>query len=279
MSLCWTRTLLPCSPIRRRSTTRFAEWQVWISGLIRCPRTRRTAGLLTLAACLAGLAAAPATAQAPVASEVRQIVTFSFLPGRSAEALELYREAAIPLYREDEAMLSFRAFREVESPVPLDLVVVSSFEGMSGMDASNARLRELAAAAGTSIGEIYGEIGALSSGHTDEFVEMLPDLGGGDPSATRLTAFIRYRVAPGQGSAFEALLTEADGLVDAPSATGRFLLSDGWDYLQIFGFESLGDYQRYRARLRALPIFGRMERLVTRRQEIIVAGVPSLSVR
>lgn len=41
-----------------------------------------------------------------------------------------FRDHAIPLYRRDEAMLSFRAFREIESPVALDLIVVSAFRGM-----------------------------------------------------------------------------------------------------------------------------------------------------
>lgn len=233
---------------------------------------------------LASFAVPPAAgAQRPVASEVRQIVTFSFLPGRSAEALSIYREVAVPLYEADDAMLSFRGFREVESPVTMDLMVVSSFRGMAGMDDSNAALRSIAERAGTSIGTIYGRIGSLSTGHTDQFVEMLPGLGSGDPSASRLTAFVWYRVPPGDGAAFEealgALIDEQGGPSTAPSATGRFLVSDGWHYLRFLGFESLGEYQAYRTANRGLPAFARFDGLTVARRDVIVANLPGLSVR
>lgn len=145
--------------------------------MIKSPLNRPIAILLT------SLILADFSAQLPVESEVRQIVTFSFPPGKSGEALAVFRDVAIPLYERDDAMLSFRGFREVESPIALDLIVVSSFAGMSGMDESNSMLGTLAAEAGTSIGAIYGRIGALSSRHTDEFVEMLPALGNGDPNS------------------------------------------------------------------------------------------------
>ncbi len=41
-------------------------------------------------------------------------------------------------------MLRFRGFREAERPEPLDLIVVSTFRGMAGMDVSNRTLRERA---------------------------------------------------------------------------------------------------------------------------------------
>ena len=59
-------------------------------------------------------------------------------------------------------MLRFRGFREAESPEPLDLIVVSTFRGMAGMDASNRTPRERAEKANTSMGELYGRIGALT---------------------------------------------------------------------------------------------------------------------
>jgi len=223
------------------------------------------------------------TAQAPVESEVRQIVTFSFLPGKSAEALAVFRGQALPLYERNTAMLSFRGFREVESPVPLDLIVVSAFAGMAGMDESNAHLRALAESAGTGIGEIYGRIGALSSAHTDHFVEMLPALGTGDPSSRRLTAFIWYRILPGQAGAFEAALQSAlvpwEESSGAQSATGRFLVSDGWHYLRFLGFDSLGDYEEYWSRVREEADYTQIAALTAQRREVIVAAVPELSVR
>ena len=101
-----------------------------------------TAGVV--AAALTCAPAAPLSAQLPFEGEVRQLVTFRFLPGRSADALRVYTEEALPLYRAGTEMRSFRGLREVESPVPLDLVVVSSFDGMGGMDRSNRELRTLA---------------------------------------------------------------------------------------------------------------------------------------
>lgn len=235
-------------------------------------------GLLT-----AGLTTQPAGAQEPVEGEVRQLVTFSFLPGRTSAALDLYQNEVLPLYQANTAMRSFRAFREVESPVPMSLMVVSSFLGMEGMDHSNEALRAIAADAGTSIGSLYGQIGAESSGHTDQFVVMLPYLGQGDPSDTRLTLFEWIRLTPGSGPAFEGTLRtsvlryeEANGV---PASTGRFILSDGWDYLRILGFESLGDYQAYRDGLDASGWSRSAAALIAERRQIIVANIPDLAVR
>ena len=219
-------------------------------------------------------------------SEVRQIVTFSFLPGKSAEAIAAFREQAIPLYEQDEAMLSFRGFREVESPIPLDLIVVSAFRGMAGMDASNAALRTLARQAGSSIGALYGGIGALASGHADQFVEMLPPMGAADPfrqPARGLTAFVWYRILAGESAAFEALLEKAivpwEQANGIPSATGRFLVSDGWDYMRFLAFDSLRAYHDYWSRLRAQADHAAVDGLTAERREVIVAPVAELSVR
>jgi len=238
---------------------------------------------MALAAAVVAAATGGLAAQTAAEAEVRQIVTFSFLPGKSAEALAVFREEALPLYKDNEAMLSFRGFREVESPVPLDLIVVSGFAGMAGMDDSNARLRELAQEAGTSIGTIYSRIGASSSRHTDEFVEMLPAMGTGDPSSTRLTALLRYRIVPGREAAFEAALATVvvpwEAEAGVPSETGRFLLSDGWHYLRFLGFDSLGAYQAYWSGITAETDHARVAELTVERRDVIVAAVPELSVR
>ncbi len=42
--------------------------------------------------------------------EVRQLVTFQFQPGKTGEALNIFKEKALPLYEGNEAMLSFRGF-------------------------------------------------------------------------------------------------------------------------------------------------------------------------
>lgn len=232
---------------------------------------------------LLAVAFASLPAQAPVASEVRQIVTFSFLPGKSSEALAGYRDQAIPLYEKDTAMPSFRGFREVESPIPLDLIVVSAFDGMAGMDASNSSLRALAQQAGTSIGAIYGRLGALSSGHTDQFVAMLPALGTGDATSLRLTAFVWYRIIPGQSKAFEAALETAvvpwERAAGISSSTGRFLVSDGWHYLRFLAFDSLAEYQHYWSKVGTEGGHSRIDALTAQRREAIVAPVPALAVR
>lgn len=237
------------------------------------------------AAALAAVAFGTSTAadaQIAGVDEVRQIVTFSFLPGRSAEAVGIFRDQALPLYRGNEAMRSFRGFREVESPIPLDLVVVSSFEGMAGMDDSNDALRELAAERGSSVGEIYGGISALSASHTDQFAEIMPNLGEGDPSSAPLTAMVWYQIQPDSLETFETALIrlaafEADD--EIPSTTGRMLLSDGWDYVRFLGFQSLGEYQDYWMTIRAARDYGLLAGSTLRRREVILSRVPELDVR
>jgi len=222
------------------------------------------------------------SAQVPRVDEVRQIITFSFLPGRSAEAVAIFRDEALPLYRDNDAMRSFRGFREVESPIPLDLVVVSSFEGMAGMDASNDALRGLAAERGTSVGGIYEGISALSTSHTDQFAEIMPNLGRGDPAAAPLTAMVWYQIQPDSVETFETALIRltafeaADGV---PSITGRMILSDGWDYVRFLGFESLGAYQDYWMTIRAARDYGLLAGATVRRREVILTRVPELDVR
>jgi hypothetical protein len=224
----------------------------------------------------------PLAAQAPVPGEVRQLVTFRFLPGRAGDAMRIFAERAVPLYEENEAMRSFRGLREVESPVPLDLVVVSAFDGMAGMDASNEALGRLAAAAGTSIGAIYGGIAALSDRHDDQFLEMVPELGSGDPMVERLVALIWYRTLPGEEERFERTLA---GVVEwergegIPAATGRFLISDGWTHLRFLGFASLAEYQAYWDGVDASRERSYLSGVVALQREAILAPVPELAVR
>lgn len=232
---------------------------------------------------LAGSGATVVEAQVPFEGEVRQLVTFSFLPGRSAEALRIYTEQVVPLYHENERMRSFRALREVESPVPLDLVVISGFDGMAGMDESNEELRRLAARAGTSIGALYGAIAGESQSHHDQFIEMLPELGWGDPTSERLVALVWYRLVPAPSSGFPRLLeqnvTDWEQQRGTPASTGRFLVSDGWNYLRIIGFDSLDAYQDYWSELRDSAAGRGLAAMTAERREVILAPIGNLAVR
>jgi len=157
------------------------------------------------------LALPPSIAGAQRSADVRQIVTFLFRPGHADSAVAIYERELVPLYREDAAMRRFRAYLEAESPEPLDLVVVSSFRGMAGMDASNTALRRLSSG-GRTVFQWYGALAALSQHHHDQFVEMLPPLGdaaaaagdssGGAAAGERrvgLSATHRRRLARGVG--------------------------------------------------------------------------------
>jgi hypothetical protein len=246
-------------------------------------RSIRFAANVALLSASALLSPSALTAQIPAESEVRQLVTFRFQPGMSGEGIDLFRERAVPLYERNEAMLSFRAFREVESPVPLDLILVSSFRGMAGMDASNDALGTLAERAGSSLGEIYRGIAAISESHDDQFVEMLAPLGVGDASSRPLLAMVWYQILPGESDAFERSVK--DRMVrweqdhEVPSATGRFLVADGWHYLRFLGFDSLGAYQNYWTGLRDLDAHETILRITVRRREVILAPVRELWVR
>lgn len=217
---------------------------------------------------------------AVAAQEVRQVVTFLFQPGQGAEAQRIYAEHLRPLYESNPAMRRVRAYREVESPVPLDLVIVSSFSGMAGMEASNEHLRR-APAGGRSAFSWYGTLAGMTQHHHDQFVEILPSLS--DPvtgDTAQLTVFEYYRVAPGLQGRFEMQLQdqrrrERRERLYAWSETGRLLVSDGWDYLRLFGLSSLADWERYRAATRQGPA----DALVAARRTIIVRGLPALAVR
>ncbi|MBT8488660.1 MAG: hypothetical protein HKN72_01445 [Gemmatimonadetes bacterium] len=221
-------------------------------------------------------------AQEVFPGEVRQLVTFRFVPGGATAARTIFRERALPLYELDTAMRSFRAFREVESSIPLDLIVVSSFEGMAGMDEHNRVISGLPGPDGMGIGGFYGAIGDLIAAHDDQFVAMLPDLSHGDPTSRPRVALVWYRILPGQSDRFEEAiqheLLPRERSAGLPSATGRFLLSDGWHYLRMLGFDSLGAYQAYWDGPTAAGHEG-VDGVTTERREVILAPVPELAVR
>lgn len=255
----------------------------------RGPR-RACGGPPALAACIVLVIAAGGPtpwragigAQEVFEGEVRQLVTFRFVPGAAAEARTIFEGRALPLYERDMAMRSFRGYREVESSIPLDLVVVSSFDGMRGMDEHNTVVSALRGPDGLGIGGFYAAIGDLIVAHDDQFVRMLPTLSNGDPATRPRVAFVWYRVQPGQQARFEDAIGEDlvawERATNVPSATGRFLLSDGWHYLRVLGFRSLGEYERYWEEASDAG-HGTLDALTTKRREVILAPVPELSVR
>ena len=257
---------------------------------------RSTARLLSLGALLLGVvlqagtvrAQDPQRANVPPTAEVRQLVTFLFAPGRAEEARLIYEKSLRPLYSAQTQLLRFRAYHETESPEPLDLIVVSSYAGMAGMDAASSGLRRPGADGITAL-QWYGTLSAMTQSHHDEFVLMLPGLGDSRAAAAdttaSLTVFEYVRVTPGSQAAFERLLeTRLRPFEQANtplrwSETGRLLVGDGWDYVRSFGVRSLADWQAYRIALWQGSIWPALGPLIVAQKTIIVRNDPRLGVR
>jgi hypothetical protein len=218
------------------------------------------------------------------APEVRQIVTFLFQPGRSGDASAIYERQLRPIYTDVPTLRSFRAYREAESPEPLDLVVVSSYNGMAGMDSANAALRK-PSASGQSAFALYGVLSAMTQTHHDQFVEMLPSVSDSARSTASLTVFEYIRVAPGMHTEFENRLrtlvrvSEKDARLYDWSETGRVLVGDGWDYVRIFGVQSLADWHRYQRYSHGAAMRAHVATTVAARKTIILRPDARLSVR
>lgn len=221
---------------------------------------------------------------ATTGGEVRQIVTFQFQPGRSTDALAIYEKQLKPIYTGVPSLRRFRGYREAESPEPLDLIVISTYDSMSGMDAANEELRK-PNATGQSALSLYGVLSGMTQAHHDQFVEMLPALSDSATGTADLTVFEYVRVAPGAQRRYPTLLFtfirpfERERGLYAWSETGRMLVSDGWDFVRIFGIRSLGDWQRYRERMFNSPRGAELDALITARKTIIVRRDSRLSVR
>ena len=247
----------------------------------------RRASTALFSATLTAALLAPLSAQytaATTGGEVRQIVTFHFQPGRSADAFTIYEKQLKPIYSEVAPLRRFRGYREAESPEPLDLVVVSSYVGMAGMDAANEALRR-SNASGQSALSLYGVLSGMTQSHHDQFVEMLPALSDSVTDAADLTVFEYIRVVPGAQQRFPTLLFtfirpfERERGLYAWSESGRMLISDGWDFVRIYGIRSLGDWQRYRERMRNSSRGAELDSMISARKTIILRRDARLSVR
>ena len=248
-------------------------------------RRARAARLLAVVVLFLGQALVGAPLRQPLrdAPEVRQIVTFRFQPGRTADALRVFEQQLAPIYRETPALVRFRAYREAESPEPLDLIVVSTLLGLAGMDDVNRQLAERSG--GAAVADLYSQLSQMSDGHHDQFVEMVDGLRYGDADAARFVVFDWVQVRPGGRANYERLLQihaspweRSQGRVRS-SETGRCLVCDGWDYLRVLGFDQLGDFHAYLIAARTQPWATQIDELRGARRRIIVRPVESLRIR
>ncbi len=237
---------------------------------------------------LAACCAAALSAQPQVESrEVRQLVTFKFLPGQSRAALDLYRVHLAPIYREVEPMRHVRAFSEVESPEPLDLMVVTHYADLAAMDRANRDLRR-PWPDHPPVFELYRQVSDLSLGHHDQFVEVISAPVIPATPDGRLEVFEFLRLAPGSAGFFEREMlatvhpweqqTEMRDIV-VRSETARFLVSDGWDYLRTYAVRDLAAWQAYSAARARNPATDHVQRMVSARKTLILREIPDLRVR
>jgi hypothetical protein len=240
------------------------------------------------AALLCGVSGPAAGAQrrgVPAApGEVRQLVTFLFQPGRSTDAFTIYEQQLKPIYESVPALRRFRAYREAESPEPLDLVVISSYDGMAGMDAANEALRR-PPASGPGAFALYGQLSGMTQTHHDQFIEMVPAFSDAATSPAPLIVFEYLRIAPGKRAMFAHLMLNAVRPFETRnrlyrwSEYGRVLVGDGWDVVRIFGVRNLGDWHSYHLRMRTMPQGSDWDATIAARKTIIMRQDDRLSVR
>ena len=219
--------------------------------------------------------------------EVRQLVTFRFLPGQTRAARDLYRAGILPIYRVVDAMRTVRVFAEVESPEPLDLMVVTHYADMAGMDRANRSLRSLPPD-GPTIGQLYQQVADLSLGHHDQFVEVIspPNIAAAPDGLLEVLEFIRIRA--GAAAQFERQMLDvvhpweedlAIRNIVMRSETARFLVADGWDYLRTYAVRDLAAWQTYSTARARNPAVVVAASLTEQRKTMILREIPDLRVR
>jgi hypothetical protein len=252
-------------------------------------RAAVTAAVSVIAALAAGPGPEARTAGQALADsrELRQLVTFRFLPGQTGQAMDLYRAQVVPVYRQTDDIRTVRFLGEVESPEALDLMVITHYADMAAMDRAN---RALAARVDdpVPIGQLYRQLSDLSVGHHDQFVEVLtpPAIA---PVPDRLLDVLEFiRVAPGMGAAFERMTLGAVHAWEQETSirelvprteTARFLIADGWDYLRTYAVADLAAWQAYATARRRHPVTTSAARLVDARKTMILREMPDLRVR
>ena len=73
--------------------------------------------------------------------------------------------------------------------------------------------------------------------------------------------------------------SEKDASLYDWSETGRVLVGDGWDYVRIFGIQSLADWHRYQRYIQSAAMRNQFGLTVAARKTIILRNDPRLSVR
>ena len=100
-----------------------------------------------------------------------------------------------------------------------------------------------------------------------------------------LVVLVRLRLAPGRRADYEALLRERlvpwekETRIAAGSDSGRFLLSDGFDFFRILGIENLAAWQRYVEAAREAPFASELDGWIAESRQVILAPVRELFVR
>lgn len=251
-------------------------------------RTRREV-LAAFTAMAAGWpAVVRALGQPPAeAREVRQFVTFRVLPGQLLAVLDLYGTHLLPVYHETDAIRMVRVFREVESPEPLDLMVVTHYDSMAAMDRANQAMSRPSPDR-QPIGQRYRQIADLTLGHTDQFVEMVSPPNVAPVPDRLLDVFEFLRVSPAMGPLFERsmLATVHPWEQDQPtrdvvvrSETARFLIADGWDYLRGYAVRDLAAWQTYATARAKHGAWMSASRYIESRKTMILSEMPHLRVR
>jgi hypothetical protein len=222
------------------------------------------------------------------AREVRQIVTFRFLPGQLSAVLEIYATHLLPIYREIEAIRMVRLLTEAESPEPLDLMVITHYDTLAGMDRANDALARQVPDR-PSVGELYRQIADLSLGHTDQFVELVSPATVtpvGEQPVLEVLEFLRIAAAGGPMFERHALSVvhpweQETSIRDIllRSETSRFLIADGWDHLRTYAVRSLGAWQAYvTARSRHGAAFP-FTRMIEQRKTMVLRELAGMRVR
>jgi hypothetical protein len=106
---------------------------------------------------------------------------------------------------------------------------------------------------------------------------------------TNMTCFIRYQIDPFQWDAFETYAREWLRIIPRCGGTllGYFLPHEGTNDVAygVISFDSLADYEAYRARLRADPegranfAFAEKRRLILREERTFLRGVTEGAMR